>query len=80
MLGDAVRPAHLLQLVADGVAGRAYLLTERIERGEEILDAIRAVASGGSVVDPIVMERLAAAPTSLRCSRASPHASSTCSA
>ena len=62
VLGDAVRPAHLLQLVADGVAGRAYLLTERIERGEEILDAIRAVASGGSVVDPIVMERLAAAP------------------
>ena len=37
LLGDSVRPAHLLHLVADGVAGRAYLLIERIDEREEIL-------------------------------------------
>jgi DNA-binding NarL/FixJ family response regulator len=62
LLGDSVRPVDLMSFCADGVAGRAYLLPERIERGEEILHAIRTVASGGSVLDPSVVERLASRP------------------
>jgi DNA-binding NarL/FixJ family response regulator len=62
LLGDVVRPADVLTLVADGVAGRAYLLTERIMRAADVLEAVRAVAAGGAVVDPAVMEGLAATP------------------
>jgi DNA-binding NarL/FixJ family response regulator len=62
LLGERVRPVDLVSFCADGVAGRAYLLSERIERGEEVLDAIRTVATGGSVLDPSVVERLAAGP------------------
>ena len=62
LLGDSVRPAHFLALVADGVAGCAYLLVERIYEPEELMRAVQAVAVGGSVVDPVVVESLAARP------------------
>jgi DNA-binding NarL/FixJ family response regulator len=62
LLGEGARSVDLVSLCADGVAGRAYLLSERLERGEEILHAIRTVATGGSVLDPSVVERLASGP------------------
>ena len=44
-----------------GTAGRAYLLKERVDDLEQLAGAIRAVADGGSVVDPKVVEALVAA-------------------
>jgi DNA-binding NarL/FixJ family response regulator len=42
----------------NGSARRAYLLKERIQEPEELVSAIRAVAEGGSVIDPKVVEAL----------------------
>jgi DNA-binding NarL/FixJ family response regulator len=63
VLADSVDPEHVLRLVAGGVARRAYLLTDRIGRGEDVLGAVRSVAAGSAVVEPSVLERLAAGPS-----------------
>ena len=44
-----------------GSARRGYLLKERVADGDELADAIRRVAAGGSVIDPTVVEGLVAA-------------------
>jgi DNA-binding NarL/FixJ family response regulator len=47
-------------LLQDGVAGRAYLLKERVAQPGQLADAIRAVANGGSVIDPRIVELMLA--------------------
>ncbi len=54
-------PAHATALLQDGVAGRAYLLKERVAQPGQLADAVRAVASGGSVIDPRIVESMLAA-------------------
>src|SRR3954451_20722925 len=44
-------PSYAIALLDEGSDGRAYLLKERIHNRAELTTAIRAVASGGSVVD-----------------------------
>lgn len=56
-------PAHATALLQDGVAGRAYLLKERVAQPGHLADAVRAVANGGSVVDPRIVETMLAART-----------------
>jgi DNA-binding NarL/FixJ family response regulator len=56
-------PAHATLLLQDGVAGRAYLLKERVAQPGQLAEAVRAVASGGSVVDPRIVEAMLAART-----------------
>lgn len=53
-------PAYALALLEGGTAGRAYILKERVGRLDDLVDAIRAVADGGSVIDPKVVETLVA--------------------
>jgi DNA-binding NarL/FixJ family response regulator len=53
-------PAYALALLDGGSSGRAYLLKERVEDVDQLIDAIRAVADGGSVIDPRVVETLVA--------------------
>ena len=48
-------------LLADGTAGLAYLLKERVANLDEVVSALRTVAAGGSVLDPRVVEELVAA-------------------
>jgi DNA-binding NarL/FixJ family response regulator len=48
-------------LLANGTAGLAYLLKERVADLEEVVSALRTVAAGGSVLDPRVVEELVAA-------------------
>jgi DNA-binding NarL/FixJ family response regulator len=48
-------------LLEEGSAGRAYLLKERVSDPEQLVDPIREVARGGSVIDPRVVETLVAA-------------------
>jgi DNA-binding NarL/FixJ family response regulator len=50
-------------LLGGGSAGRAYLLMERVSEPDQLADAIRAVARGGSVIDPTVVDMLVAAST-----------------
>ena len=61
VLSQYADPPYALALLADGSAGRAYLLKERVAGVEELVHAIREVASGGSVIDPAVVDVLVAA-------------------
>jgi DNA-binding NarL/FixJ family response regulator len=54
-------PSYVLRLLDGGSDGRAYLLKERIHNRSELVSAIDAVARGGSVIDPKVVEILVAA-------------------
>lgn len=54
-------PSHAVALLEDGVAERAYLLKERVAQHGQLADAVRAVAAGGSVIDPRVVEVMLAA-------------------
>jgi DNA-binding NarL/FixJ family response regulator len=69
VLSQYADPAYALALLEHGSEGRAYLLKERVSDATQIVQAIREVARGGSVIDPIVVETLVA---SRRSKRASP--------
>jgi DNA-binding NarL/FixJ family response regulator len=49
---------YALELFKDGTDGLAYLLKERVGDLEELLNAIAAVAAGGSAIDPRIVEAL----------------------
>ena len=61
VLSQYVEPDYALALLEDGSDGRAYLLKERVSDVDVLRRAIEAVASGGSVIDPRVVETLVAA-------------------
>jgi DNA-binding NarL/FixJ family response regulator len=58
LLSQYAEPGYAVALLEGGAARRAYLLKERIIEVDELLRAIREVASGGSVIDPTVVELL----------------------
>jgi DNA-binding NarL/FixJ family response regulator len=60
VLSQYATPSFALALLESGSAGRSYLLKERVLEPEQLVSAIRAVASGGSVIDPKVVEALVA--------------------
>jgi len=66
VLSQYVEPEYALQLFADGSAGRAYLLKERVGDLAQLSSALRSVAGGGSVVDPTVVDALIEARTADR--------------
>jgi len=61
LLSQYAEATYALTLLSDGTARRGYLLKERVADGDELVDAIRRVAAGGSVIDPTVVEGLVAA-------------------
>jgi len=61
LLSQFAEATYALALLAEGSARRGYLLKERVADGDELADAIRRVAAGGSVIDPTVVEGLVAA-------------------
>jgi DNA-binding NarL/FixJ family response regulator len=68
VLSQYTAPAYALALLADGSAGRAYLLKERVAGVDELARAIHSVAEGGSVIDPVVVDELVKARSSRRSS------------
>ena len=58
VLSQHADDAYALALFADGTAGLAYLLKERVGDRTELLRAVTETAAGRSVVDPIVVEAL----------------------
>ena len=63
VLSQYLEPAYAVALFEEGTERRAYLLKERVHDVGQLVAAIRAVAEGGSVVDPKVVEALVAEKT-----------------
>jgi DNA-binding NarL/FixJ family response regulator len=60
VLSQYATPTYLLALLEGGSEGRAYLLKERVKDLGQLVAAIGAVADGGSVMDPKVVDALVA--------------------
>lgn len=61
VLSQYAEPAYVLELLDGGSEGRAYLLKERVSDPDQLLAAVREVARGGSIVDPLVVDVLVGA-------------------
>ncbi|HKG62920.1 MAG TPA: response regulator transcription factor, partial [Solirubrobacteraceae bacterium] len=55
VLSQFADPLYALALLDRGSDGRAYLLKERVHNRAELMAAIRAVADGGSMIDPKIV-------------------------
>src|SRR4051794_5941388 len=51
-------PEYAVALLAEGSAGYGYLLKDRLAEGDELVAAVRAVATGGTALDPAIVEAL----------------------
>ncbi|MGB9376331.1 MAG: adenylate/guanylate cyclase domain-containing protein [Mycobacteriales bacterium] len=51
-------PEYAVALLAEGPAGFAYLLKERVSDGNRLVRAVREVAAGGSMLDPEIVQAL----------------------
>jgi len=60
VLSQYATPSYVVALLEGGSEGRAYLLKERVKDLDQLIAAIQAVAEGGSVMDPKVVEALVA--------------------
>jgi DNA-binding NarL/FixJ family response regulator len=58
VLSQYVSSLYAFELFRDGTTGLAYLLKDRVGELDELLRALHEVATGGSVVDPKVVEGL----------------------
>jgi DNA-binding NarL/FixJ family response regulator len=58
LLSQYADAGYVKGLLANGTEGRGYLLKERVGDLTDLLDAIDAVARGGSAIDPKVVESL----------------------
>lgn len=58
VLSQYADPTYALALLESGSGRRAYLLKERIRNRKELVAAIEAVADGGSVIDPKIVDML----------------------
>jgi DNA-binding NarL/FixJ family response regulator len=61
VLSQYAEPAYANALLGGGSARRAYLLKERVSQPGQLAEAIRTVATGGSVIDPTIVDMLVAA-------------------
>jgi adenylate cyclase len=53
-------PEYAIALLSEGAAGYAYLLKDRVSDGNSLARAIREVATGGSMLDPEIVQALVA--------------------
>ena len=60
VLSQYAAPTYGAPPAEEGSEGRAYLLKERVKEFHQLVAAIRAVAAGGSVMDPKVVDALVA--------------------
>jgi DNA-binding NarL/FixJ family response regulator len=58
VLSQYVEPHHAIQLLQDEASGVGYLLKDRVADVNEVVDAVRRIAAGGSVIDPEVVSQL----------------------
>ena len=58
VLSQHVETHYAMQLLGDNASGVGYLLKDRVSDISDIIDAIRRIVAGGSVIDPTVVSRL----------------------
>lgn len=58
ILSQYVNSLYAFELFREGTAGLAYLLKDRVGDLDELVRALEAVTTGGSLIDPLVVERL----------------------
>jgi class 3 adenylate cyclase/ActR/RegA family two-component response regulator len=51
-------PEYAVSLLAEGSAGYGYLLKDHLAEGDQLIEAIRTVATGGTALDPAIVEAL----------------------
>src|SRR5882757_5602018 len=51
-------PQYAVSLLSEGSAGYGYLLKDRLAEGNKLVDAVRAVAAGGTSLDPVIVDAL----------------------
>ena len=61
VLSQYAEPEYAVTLLDGGASGRAYLLKERVSDVDQLVNAVRSVAAGGSVIDPRIVEVLVVA-------------------
>jgi DNA-binding NarL/FixJ family response regulator len=61
VLSQYAAPSYAVALLDGGSEGRAYLLKDRVTDADDLVQAVRSVASGGSVIDPKVVEEVVSA-------------------
>ncbi|CAN5368384.1 hypothetical protein BH20ACT9_BH20ACT9_04630 [soil metagenome] len=64
ILSQYDEPEYAVSLLSEGAAGYAYLLKDRVAEGDQLARAVREVATGGSVLDPKIVEALVQPVTS----------------
>jgi adenylate cyclase len=60
ILSQYDEPEYAISLLSDGAAGYAYLLKDRVGDGDQLARAVREVATGGSMLDPAIVNALVA--------------------
>jgi len=58
ILSQYDEPDLAIALLSEGAAGYAYLLKDRVAEGDQLFRAIREVTTGGSMLDPKIVEAL----------------------
>ena len=58
VLSQYVEQLYARELLADRAGGVGYLLKDRVFNDDQFIDAVRSVASGGTVMDPEVVAKL----------------------
>jgi DNA-binding NarL/FixJ family response regulator len=58
VLSQYVEQLYARELLADHAGGVGYLLKDRVFNDDQFVDAVRTVASGGTVMDPEVVTKL----------------------
>ena len=58
VLSQFLEPEYALMLLAQGSGGIGYLLKDRVAASNELNDAARRVAAGGSAIDPAVVDEV----------------------
>jgi DNA-binding NarL/FixJ family response regulator len=58
VLSQHVEPLYARELLGERAGGVGYLLKDRVSNVAQFVDAVRRVASGGTVMDPEVVARL----------------------
>jgi adenylate cyclase len=51
-------PEYAISLLSEGAAGYAYLLKDRVAEGDQLSRAVREVSTGGSMLDPRIVNAL----------------------
>ena len=62
VLSEYVDPQYAMQLISERPEGVGYLLKERVFDGAVLVDALRRLEAGQTVVDPAIVSRLLARP------------------